>query len=170
MTDVAILMTGGTLDKVHDTYTEGLVFPTDGSSQLGDVLTVGRTDHPRLVPVLQIDSLDLCDAGRAHILSAVLTAPERAIVITHGTGTMDKTAMALHGRCCDKTVVITGAMRPVSLGASDGGFNVGGALIAAQILPAGVYAVMNGRVFSAREIYKDVKSGCFTGSPYKAEL
>lgn len=165
MTKVAILITGGTLDKVHDTYTETLTFPHDKSSQMGDLLRIGRTDHPRLVPVLQEDSLDLCDNDRAKILRAVLDTSEQAIVITHGTGTMDKTAQFLDGKTGEKTIVLSGAMRPFSLGKSDAGFNIGGALIAAQTLPAGVYGVMNGRVFSAAEIKKDVKSGTFTGTP-----
>ena len=37
-----------------------------------------------------------------------------------------------------KTVVLTGAMRPHSLGRSDASFNLGGAIIAAQTLPEGV--------------------------------
>jgi len=165
MRDVAILITGGTLDKVHDTYTETLTFPDDKSSQVSALLKIGRTDHPRLVPVLQEDSLDLCDEDRAAILAAVLETPERAIVITHGTGTMDKTAQTLDGKIGDKTVVLSGAMRPFSLGKSDAGFNIGGAIIAAQTLPAGVYGVMNGRVFKAAQIKKDVKSGTFIGTP-----
>jgi len=39
--DILILITGGTLDKVHDTITEGLVFIDDGESQVSDVLKVG---------------------------------------------------------------------------------------------------------------------------------
>ena len=52
-------------------------------------------------------------------------------------------------------------MRPVSLGRSDGGFNLGGALIAAQTLNKGVYGVMNGRVFNAEDLHKDTKAGRF---------
>ena len=57
--------------------------------------------------------------------------------------------------------MLTGALRPFALGKSDAGFNVGGAMIAAQTLPPGVYAVMNGRVFKAEDVSKDVKSGRF---------
>ena len=48
-----------------------------------------------------------------------------------GTGTMDLTAKALDGQVGQKTVVLTGAMRPWTLGRSDGNFNLGGAVIAA---------------------------------------
>ncbi len=161
MKNLAIIITGGTLDKVHDTFTEGLGFPDDGSSHMGGVLAIGRGPQARLIPLLQKDSLDMDDADRAAILDAVNAAGENAVIITHGTGTMDKTAACLDGKTGDKTVILTGAMRPFSLGKSDAGFNVGGAVIAAQTLPAGVYAVMNGRVFAAGAIKKDTVRGRF---------
>jgi len=117
---VGILITGGTLDKIHDTATESL-----------------------------------------KILKAVITAPENRLVITHGTGTMELTAKALDAQVGSKTVVLTGAMRPWSLGRSDRNFNLGGAIIAARLLPAGVYGVMNGRVFSAAELHKNTETGRF---------
>lgn len=158
---VAILITGGTLDKVHDTFTESLGFPKTGTSQMLPLLKTGRCHYPRLERVFQKDSLDLEDSDREAILRAVLAAPEHHIVITHGTGTMELTARHLDGKTGDKTVVLTGAMRPFSLGKSDAGFNVGGALTAAQVLPSGVYGVMNGRVIAATDLKKDVRRGKF---------
>lgn len=161
MKNVVILITGGTLDKVHDTLTETLAFSNDGKSRVGGVLKIGRTDYPRLVQVMQKDSLDMDADDRAQILGAIEDAQEDRIVITHGTGTMEVTAQYLSGKTGDKTVILTGAMRPFSLGKSDAGFNLGGALIAAQTLPAGVYGVMNGRVFAAGDLHKDTKRGRF---------
>ena len=154
-----ILTTGGTLDKVHDTYTESLVMSDE--TLLPDLLSIGRTDHPRLETILMKDSLDMTDDDRALMLKAVIDAAEDNIVLTHGTGTMEDTARFLDGKTGEKTVVLTGAMRPFSLGKSDAGFNVGGALIACQALNPGVYGVMNGRVFTARELHKDTKQGRF---------
>lgn len=158
--DVLILITGGTLDKVHDTVTESLIFGGD-KSRVSNVLKTGRTDHPRLKTLMQKDSLDMTEADRETILQAVLDAPQDCIVITHGTGTMELTAKYLDGKVGDKTVVLTGAMRPQSLGKSDAGFNLGGAIIAAQTLNYGVFAVMNGRVFKALNIHKDTERGRF---------
>ena len=158
--DVLILITGGTLDKVHDTLSESLVF-NGGKSRVSNVLKTGRTDHPRLKTLMQKDSLDMTDDDRALILQAVLDAPQDRIVITHGTGTMELTAKYLDGKVGDKTVVLTGAMRPQSLGKSDAGFNLGGAIIAAQTLDYGVFAVMNGRVFEAAQVHKDTALGRF---------
>ncbi|WP_427452440.1 asparaginase domain-containing protein [Litorimonas sp. WD9-15] len=156
---LAILVTGGTLDKVHDTFSESLIL--DGTSRVADILGQGRARVSRIKSLMSIDSLDMDDTHRAKILRAINTAPENRIVVTHGTGTMELTAQALDGNIGKKTVVLTGAMRPWSLGQSDGNFNLGGAVIAARLLPAGVYGVMNGKVFAAQDLHKDVASGRF---------
>ncbi|MEP4050894.1 MAG: asparaginase domain-containing protein [Litorimonas sp.] len=156
---VGVLITGGTLDKVHDTASESLVL--DGQTRVPDIYSQGRAKISRFETLLQIDSLDMTDAHRAKILKAVKAAPENRLVITHGTGTMELTAKALDGEIGQKTVVLTGAMRPWTLGRSDGNFNLGGAVIAARLLPTGVYGVMNGRVFTAQDLHKNVKTGRF---------
>ena len=161
MEKLVILTTGGTLDKDHDTFTESLVLNTENVTNVPELLRVGKTHFPRVQPIMSLDSADMTEDHRAHILSAVKIVPETHIVITHGTSTMGETARFLDGKTGDKTVVLTGALRPFALGKSDAGFNVGGAVVAAQALPAGVYAVMNGRVFKAGEVSKDVKSGRF---------
>jgi len=159
--DVLILITGGTLDKVHDTLTEGLIFEDKGGSQINDILRVGRCHHPVQNILMQKDSLEMDDDDRTLILRAVLDAKQDRIVITHGTGTLELTAKFLEGKIGDKTVILTGAMRPHSLGKSDAGFNLGGAIIAAQSLGYGVFAVMNGRVFEAKHVHKDTALGRF---------
>ena len=159
--DTLILITGGTLDKVHDTATESLLFRKSRKSHISELLKIGRSHLPRQEVILMKDSLEMTDADRAVILKALLSAPERQIIVTHGTGTMEQTAKFLDGKTGDKTVVLSGAMRPFSLGKSDAGFNIGGGLIAAQTLPAGVYGVMNGRIFTANKLRKDIKRGRF---------
>ena len=156
---IGVLITGGTLDKVHDTATESLVL--DGETRVLDIYTQGRAIVSRFENLMQIDSLDMTDIHRAEILKAVINAPENRLVITHGTGTMELTAKALDGKVGQKTVVLTGAMRPWTLGRSDGNFNLGGALIAARLLPAGVYGVMNGHIFAAQDLRKNVANGRF---------
>ena len=50
-------------------------------------------------------------------------------------------------------------MIPYAFGSSDGLFNIGAALAAAQALPHGVYIAMNGRFF----LWDDVKKNRHTG-------
>ena len=111
---------------------------------------------------MQKDSLDFDDGDRNMIASAIADATEKRIVVTHGTGTMGQTARWVADKVdADKTVVLTGAMRPYSLSFSDGPFNLGGAIIAAQTLPPGIYGVMNGRVFPADKLDKNTEQGRF---------
>lgn len=159
--DVRILVTGGTLDKVHDMATEGLSFAEDGASQVPDILSQARCSFSHVENIMQKDSLDFVDADRDAIVAAIQRSTEQAILVTHGTGTMGLSARWVSERVTGKTVVFTGAMRPHSLSVSDGPFNLGGALIAAQVLPQGVYGVMNGRVFEAADLHKDTELGRF---------
>ena len=159
--DICILITGGTLDKVHDTISEGLGFEDTHPTHMDDLLQQARTKVKRCEILMKIDSLDMTDHHRGIILKAVQAASEKAVIITHGTGTMEITANYLSQHIKDKTLILTGAMRPFSLGQSDAAFNVGGAIIAAQILPHGVYGVMNGRVFKAEQLRKNVQTGRF---------
>jgi L-asparaginase len=163
MDPIGIITTGGTLDKVHNTRTESLDFPPDGQTHLPDLLKTARCYFPLVQTVLMKDSLDFTPADRHAILDAVQQAPENRIVITHGTGTMGETARFLAGHVTDKTVILTGAMRPFSLSASDADFNMGGAIVAAQILGHGVWGVMNGRVFAAKDLDKNTQTGRFDG-------
>ena len=158
---VRILTTGGTFDKVHDWRTEQLAFAGEGVSEVPAVLAHGRCEWPFIEHVFQMDSLDMTNEDRAVIADRCSAAPEARLVVTHGTSTMAQTARYLEDRSLPKTIVLTGAMRPHSLYVSDASFNLGGALVAAQTLDRGVYAVMNGRVFAAREVVKNAELGRF---------
>ena len=56
---VGVLITGGTLDKIHDTVTESLVL--DGDTRIPDIFDQGRTMISRFEKLMQIDSLDMTD-------------------------------------------------------------------------------------------------------------
>lgn len=158
---VRIIVTGGTIDKVHDIRTEGLGFSPDGATHIPEMLQIGRCHFPSVDVVMLKDSLYFEDADRDAIAAAVAKAEEDAVVVTHGTGTMGQTARFLKGVAPEKTVVLTGAMRPFSLYSSDGEFNLGGAIVAAQVLSPGVWGVMNGRVFPAEQLNKNTDQGRF---------
>ncbi|MCP4933259.1 MAG: asparaginase [bacterium] len=158
---IRIIVTGGTIDKIHDSDTEALVFAKDGSTQIPEILSLGRCHFPHIQKIMLKDSLDFEDADRNFLVETILAAQELAIVVTHGTGTMGKSARWVSKHVKGKTVVFTGAMRPHSLSFSDGPFNLGGAIVAAQILPEGVYGIMNGRIFEAENLNKNTEQGRF---------
>jgi L-asparaginase len=83
------------------------------------------------------------------------------VVITHGTDTLLETGKFLTGRCPDKLVVLTGAMRPERFSNSDAPLNLGMAIAAVQCLPPGVYVAMHGRIKMAVEMQRDPITGSF---------
>jgi L-asparaginase len=157
--NIRILVTGGTFDKEYDELTGRLYFR---DTHVEEMLRRGRARLDLAIEtVMMIDSLDMDDAGRDAIVERCRAAPERAIVITHGTDTMVETARALAAANLDKTVVLTGAMVPYAFGSSDGLFNLGSALSFAQVLSPGVYVAMNGRHFAWDQVRKNRATGVF---------
>ena len=156
---IRVFVTGGTFDKDYDEIGGRLHFK---DTHLHEMLRLARSKLALNVQTLMmIDSLDMTDADRQRIVDACRACPEDHVVITHGTDTMTDTARALLAAGLAKTVVLTGAMVPYAFGSSDGLFNLGSALSFAQVLPAGVYVAMNGRVFAGDRVRKNRESGVF---------
>lgn len=154
-----VVATGGTLDKV---YFDALSAFSCGDPAAPRLLSAAGADHPvTCVSVCRKDSLELTDDDRAAILAAVVAAPCRRVLLTHGTDTMPVTAAFLKDKVPGKTVVLTGAMQPALMRETDANFNVGFAAAATQLLPAGVYLAMNGRVFEAGRVRKNREAGRF---------
>jgi L-asparaginase len=156
---IRLFVTGGTFDKEYDEIHGTLEFR---DTHLPEMLALGRSRlDVRVRMLMMVDSLDMTDADRELIASNCREAPERNIVITHGTDTMVVTARMLADQVPGKTIVMTGAMIPIAFGSSDGLFNLGGALSVVQVLPPGVYIAMNGRVFDWNNVAKNRDTGVF---------
>lgn len=153
-----IFTTGGTIDKIY--------FDQKGQYEIGDPQALGLMEKANVAvdykvePIMRRDSLDMTDDDRQMIRNRIESCSENRIIITHGTDKMIETAKTLVG-IADKTIVLTGAMYPARFHESDAVFNLGGAVLAVQILPAGVYIIFNGRVFNPLTSYKNVEKNCF---------
>jgi L-asparaginase len=159
--EILILTTGGTIDKL---YFDALSEYQIGDSVVDRLLQTARaTKTFRLVELMRKDSLELTDEDRLTIRTAVSEAPERQIVITHGTDTMTDTARALAG-IADKTIVLMGALAPARFAESDATFNLGMAFATAQVAAPGVWIAMNGTVFAGDRVRKDRAVNAFVGS------
>lgn len=150
---IKIFTTGGTIDKTY--------FDQKSSYQVGEPQAPGVLERANVVvdyevePLMQKDSLDLDDEDREVIRVAIASDECTRVIVTHGTDTMIKTARTLQS-IADKTIVLTGSMYPAQYRDSDAVFNLGCALIAAQIQPLGVYLAMNGRIFDPASATKNV--------------
>lgn len=165
-----IIITGGTFDKRYDAIRGQLTFQ---DTHLPDIIEQVRTSLAITLELNQmVDSLDMHDANRQSILKACGKASEEQIVITHGTDTMEDTAAVLGTAFAEgepaltgKRIVLTGAMVPYSVSGSDALFNLGSAIMAAQLVEAGVYIAMNGRCLPWQTARKNRALGVFEGTP-----
>lgn len=156
---IRVFVTGGTFDKEYDELSGRLYFK---DTHLPEMLCLARSRlDVSLRTLMMIDSLEMTDADRRLVVESCRGCAEGRIVVTHGTDTMADTARALHAAEVGKTVVLTGAMIPYAFGSSDGLFNLGSALSFAQVLPAGVYVAMNGRVYLGDRVRKNRENGIF---------
>lgn len=154
-----IIASGGTFDKHYDELAGLLGF---GDSHLPAVIRRSRITLEHALEVLPLlDSLQMQDADRQRLLASCRQAPENALVIIHGTDTMRDSAAVLGAAALEKTVILTGAMIPYEIANSDALFNLGFAVGVAQMLPAGVYVAMNGKVFDWDKVQKNRSAGIF---------
>ena len=157
---IRLLVTGGTIDKSYCPVEGQLSF---SRTHVLAMLKQARVTLPeeKIQTLLLKDSLDLTEADREVICQAAIAAPETKLIITHGTDTMVQTAERLAAKQPAKTVVLVGAMVPYTFSNSDGLFNLGLAFGAAQLLPAGVFVAMNGRIFPWHIVRKNKAQGIF---------
>jgi len=143
---------GGTIDKV---YFDRLSAYKVGDPGVSEILSEANVSFLyEFESILRKDSLYMTEKDRQAVYERVAAEENRHIVITHGTDTMVKTAKKLksiHG----KVIVLTGAMQPARFKSSDAEFNIGAAAAAVQLLPEGVYIVMNGLVLDPDKVKKN---------------
>lgn len=159
--DIALLQSGGTIEKTYDEW--GGTLGHDHSVlefMLKGLSLEGVRVH--LHPLLAKDSLDLTDDDFQLITSTALQLAEThaGVVVLHGTDRLARTGELLHSTCNGAPkapVVLTGAMRPWILRTSDALQNLTEALLAVQLLPAGVHVCMHGRVLTFPGVVKDRK-------------
>lgn len=161
---VVILSTGGTIAGAADARSQGaynagamraetLVAAVPGAAELA------RIDFE---PVAAIGSQDITDEVWITLARRItaLAAQEDvdAILVTHGTDTMEETALFLHlTLATDKPVVMVGAMRPSTALSGDGPANLRAGLMVAtnpESRGRGVVVVLNDTIHGARDVTK----------------
>lgn len=160
-----VFTTGGTIDKVY--------FDANSQFEVGDPMVsfilheAGVAFDVECTALFRKDSLDITDDDRRMIHDAVASSPAEFILITHGTDTMTET-----GKCLmdipGKTIVLTGSLSPARFQESDAAFNIGCAIGAMHCAQHGVYIAMNGQVFAADRVVKNVARQKFEAIPDQA--
>jgi L-asparaginase len=162
---IALVSTGGTIEKTYDELS-GLL---DNTIAVLDVMLTQlqlRGVELERVRLMNKDSLEMTAADHELIADATIRAARDAdgVVIVHGTDRLAVTGETILARCGGQPatpIVLTGAMRPYALRSTDALQNLTEALIAVQLVPAGVYVVMHNQLLAFPGVVKDPELGTF---------
>ncbi len=164
---IAILTTGGTIEK---TYSE-----EEGSLENRESLLRQKLLKKLRLPGCQIsvkvvmskDSLYMIDEDREKIFNSLAQHFKKtdAILVLHGTDTLDKTLKYCYERMPKPPipVVFTGAMKPAGFDDSDALQNFTEALFASQIVKPGYYLSFHGQLFIGPNVKKNKDLRTFEG-------
>ena len=168
MKRIALISTGGTIEKTYDELSGVLANQVSVLDVMLASLELRGVDVMR-VQLMNKDSLEMSDAD--HTLIAE-TADRMAracdgVVVVHGTDRLAATGervVELVGTPATP-VVLTGAMRPYELRSTDALQNLTEALLAVQLVPPGVYVAMHNQVLRFPGVRKDKERGTFVREP-----
>jgi len=157
---ITFFCTGGTFDKIY--------FDASSAFNIGEPQVIPLLQEANVSinydvqSILKKDSLDIDEKDRQQISDAVVACSSDKIIITHGTDSMVATAQHLaKQKLGKKTIVFVGAMQPARMRYSDAAFNLGFAVSAVQLLPAGIFISMNAGIFSPENVTKNLTVGQF---------
>lgn len=164
MKRITLISTGGTIEKTYDDLSGVLA----NQVSVLDVMIASlelRGVQIKRVALMNKDSLEMSPADHTLIAeSATRLAKEcDGVVVVHGTDRLQFTGeriVELAGTPATP-IVLTGAMRPYELRATDALQNLTEALLAVQILPPGVYVAMHNQVLQFPGVIKDRALGTF---------
>ena len=176
---VVVLGTGGTITGVAAAtdvqgYQAGVLSIADVLSDIPELADVAKVSSEQLFNVdsVEVDVPQLLLIARS--VDAHLSRDDvDAVVITHGTDTLEETAFFLNLVVPSaKPIVVVGAMRPADARSADGPKNLIDAIAVAASPAAhgqGVLVVFGEEVFSGRDVMKQhvAHTGAF-GSPFGA--
>ncbi len=167
MKRIALISTGGTIEKTYDSLTGVLANRVAVLDVMLGSLDLRGVEISR-VALMNKDSLDMTADDHALIAATVHHAlrDHDGVVVVHGTDRLAESGAAVYERLTNagaltKAVVFTGAMKPYELRQTDAPQNLTEALLAVQLLPPGVYVAMQNQVLAFPGVTKNRGRGTF---------
>jgi len=161
---VAIISTGGTIEKTYDELSGVLANQVSVLDVMLASLELRGVEVQR-VQLMNKDSLDMSPEDHTLIAETAgrMAAATAGVVVVHGTDRLavsGERVVELVGTP-KSPIVFTGAMRPYELRSTDALQNLIEALLAVQLVPPGVYVAMHNQVLKFPGIIKDRALGTF---------
>lgn len=158
---ITVINTGGTFNKRYNPISGELEVPKD-SLALDEIISYCYNIDFDVLNVISKDSLDMSDADREFIVKTIKNCKNENIIIVHGTDTIDLTASFIDEKVNDKTIVLTGAMLPISINKIEATLNFASAIgfLNANI-KNGIYISMHGSVKNYKKLIKNREIGQF---------
>jgi len=161
---IAVISTGGTIEKTYDELAGMLSNRVSNLDVLLASLELHGIDVVR-VSLMNKDSTDMTPTDHDLIARTAwaMAGQHDGVVVVHGTDRLAVTGEATvdSPEPLRVPIVFTGAMRPFELRNTDAVQNLTEALLAAQLLPAGVYLAMHSQVLRFPGVLKDTARGRF---------
>lgn len=158
---ITVINTGGTFNKRYNPITGELEVPKD-SLALDEIINYCYNIDFEVLNIISKDSLEMNDDDRELIVKTIQDSKNQNIIIVHGTDTMDLTAKYLDEKVNDKTIILTGAMLPISINKVEATLNFSQAIgfLNANI-ENGIYISMHGSVKNYKKLIKNRELGKF---------
>jgi L-asparaginase len=161
---IALVSTGGTIEKTYDELSGVLANRVSVLDVMLASLQLNGVEIERIA-LMNKDSLEMSEADHDLIASRVaeLARNHDGVVIVHGTDRLARTGHRIVEQIVEPHVpiVLTGAMRPYVMRTTDALQNLTEALLAVQVMPAGVYVAMHNQVLQFPGVEKDPERGTF---------
>ena len=158
---ITVINTGGTFNKRYNPLFGELEVPKD-SLALDEIISYCYNIDFDVLNIISKDSLDMNDYDRELIVKTIKDCKNQNIIIVHGTDTMDLTAKYLDEKIKDKTIVLTGAMLPISINKIEATLNFSQAIgFLNSNCENGIYISMHGSVKNYKNLIKNRELGKF---------
>jgi L-asparaginase len=158
---ILVINTGGTFNKIYDEI-DGILKVPKNNKALKQIFQISKISNIKIVGMLYKDSLDLTKKDRKQLLAYILKSNYSKIIIVHGTDTMNETASFLAKHIKNKTIILTGSMKPFEIEPIEATSNLLSAFgFLTNSKKKNIYISMHGLIKKHTKIKKDKKRKIF---------
>ncbi len=160
-TNILIINTGGTFNKIYNEINGKLIVPTHNKA-IDVILKTSKISTINIEGIIYKDSLNINKKDRRILTQYINKSNYKKIIIIHGTDTMNKTAKFLDKRVTNKQIILTGSMKPFNINPIEATSNLMSAFgFLNSCKKNNIYICMHGLIKKHTKIKKNRQLGIF---------